>query len=131
MLELHHIGCLVDNIEESVQRYKRLFKETQASEIVFISAQQVNVCFVKVPIHNVFLELIESKAEDSVISKLKNKGFTYYHLGYYVKDMQKTIETLEDENFKFINTFTSEAFNNKKCSFLMSPEMHLIELIEK
>ncbi len=47
-LEFHHIGLLVDNIENSILHYSILFGKENISNVIRIDTQKVNVCFVKV-----------------------------------------------------------------------------------
>ncbi len=130
MLKFHHVGCLVESIDESIGIYKNLFAIKNISDKIYIASQGVYVCFVQMG-NNEFIELVEPKDEDSVVHRLKQKGFSYYHIGYLVGDIDKTINDLEDKHFKLLNTFYSEAFQMKKCAFLFSPETHLIELIQE
>jgi len=130
MLKLHHIGCLVDNIENSIKIYQPLFAYNEVSEKIYVSSQKTFVCFVKVS-DNIFLELIEPEDEDSVVYKLKKKGVSYYHTAYYVDDFENAEDFFLKQNFKQINTFYSEAFKDKRCAFFVSPDMHLIEIIEE
>ncbi len=130
MLKLHHIGILVDNIDSSIKIYQALFSGMKISDKVFISSQGVHVCFIEIPDH-ISLELIESVDEDSKIYKLRKKGFTYSHLAYHTENYEKAEEHLFGLNFKKLEMFNSEAFADKKCAFFMSPEMHMIEVIEE
>ena len=129
MLTLHHIGILVKDIQFSIEQYKRLFGENKVSPIHHIRSQQVNVCFVDSG-NGSKLELVEPVGDDSPVSKLLNKRTSYYHIGYTVEDLEKTVSTLEALNYKPLQAFRSEAFNGGKCIFLFTPEAHLIELIE-
>ena len=130
MLKFHHIGCLVGNIDESIKHYRVMLGPKSISDKIFISSQKVMVCFVDMG-NEGFVELIESMDEGSVVEGLRRKGFNYYHVGYSVSDLDKTIKELESSNFKLIDIFNSEAFDDKRCAFMYTPEMHLIELIEK
>jgi len=130
MLQLHHIGTLVDDMDSSIKRYQSLFPEGKVSDKTFVSSQGVFVCFIEVA-PQVSLELIEHVGENSIVSGLKKKGISYYHLSYQTDDFEKTLALLMQLNFKQINIFHSEAFENKRCSFFMSPDMHLIEIVEK
>jgi hypothetical protein len=130
MLKFHHIGCLSENIDDSMETYKKLYNTDKVSRKIFIESQGVYVCFVEMP-GGGFLELIQPVNEDSVVARLKKKGFTYYHIGYWVKNVKETITELESLDFKFINIFQSEAFGGRTCAFLYSPEMHLIEIMEE
>lgn len=129
-MKLHHIGAIVDNIDDACRSYGLLYNKVFEANKILISSQGVNVCFIQIAT-DTLLELIESVGENSAINRLKSKGFTFYHLGYLVSDFDKSLAELEEKNFKHLNTFYSEAFQNKKCAFLYSPEMHLIEIIEE
>lgn len=129
-MKLHHIGAIVDSIEDACVTYGYMHGKIFEPKKIFISSQQVNVCFISIS-NDTLLELIEPAGEDSAIKKLKSKGFTFYHLGYKVSAFDKALEELDEKNFKLLNTFFSEAFMNKRCAFLYSPDMHLIEIIEE
>ena len=131
ILELHHTGCAVTSIDESVEFYKKVFGEDKISPKILVQSQGVFVCFVEIAPYR-FLELIEPADEHSFINKLLKKNIQYYHIGYWAgNDFDKTIEELNTLNCKLINIFHSEAFNNRRCAFLYAPDSCLIELIEK
>lgn len=129
MLKFHHIGCLVQSINDAKPLYEKLYQSDEASDIINISQQGVNVCFIPMP-GGGFIELVEPSGENSIVNGMIRKGFTYYHIGYLVNDITKAISDLENDNYKCLQIFNSEAFAGKKCAFLYSPEMHMIELIE-
>ncbi|MES1159963.1 MAG: VOC family protein [Bacteroidota bacterium] len=128
-LQLHHVGCLTENIEESLGIYVNVLGFKKASEIVTISNQQVKVCFVETA-PGVFLELVEPQGENLALRKIIKSKNPYYHTGYLVKDISTVISRLQEAGFFLVNRFFSEAFENKECAFLYTREMHLIELIE-
>ena len=129
MFKVHHIGCLVADIEQAKLSYKNSLKFEIISDTCVIAAQKVKVCFISIG-ENIFLELIEPM-EASSLEKMMNKGVSYYHIAYSVADIDSAIESLVEQNYFHINTFCSEAFKNNKCAFLYSPERHLIELVEE
>jgi catechol 2,3-dioxygenase-like lactoylglutathione lyase family enzyme len=129
-LSFHHTGLLVKSIDESVTYYAALFGQENISEKIFISTQNVNVCFVKIGVDN-YLELVEPLGEESVVYALLKKKVGYYHMGYKIKDIEKGVKALEALYFKPMEYFRSEAFENRRCIFLFSPDAHLIELIEE
>jgi len=130
MLTFHHTGIVVENIDAVAANYREIFGEKSISKKFHVSSQGVYVCFVEVG-PNVFLELVEPSNENSIVSKLKKKGQTYYHAGYLTDNIEKTTTHLTGLNYKPFEYFSSEAFGGKKCIFLFSPDAHLIELIEK
>jgi methylmalonyl-CoA epimerase len=129
MLNFHHVGLLVENLEFSINHYSKLFGEHNISKIYKINSQKVNVCFVKLG-DATFIELVEPIGEDSVVSKLLKKRISYYHVGYKVSDILAEVKKLEELNYKAMDLFNSEAFKGKRCIFLFNPDAHLIELIE-
>jgi methylmalonyl-CoA/ethylmalonyl-CoA epimerase len=129
MMQFHHTGCLVEDIEESIGFYKKLFGDQKVSVPVLVSSQGVYVCFVEVG-EKVYLELIQPVDETSVVFKLKSKNVKYYHVAYSTSEFDTTMAELEKEYFKVLNVFNSEAFQNKRCAFLYAPDGSLIELLE-
>ena len=130
MLAFHHVGLLVESIDEALIHYIALFGSKNMSAIFTIESQKVKVCFVK-NAENSFIELVQPLNEESIVYKLLKKKITYYHLAYTVKDIEATVLFLEELNYKPLEYFKSEAFNNRRCIFLFSPDTSLIELIEE
>jgi methylmalonyl-CoA/ethylmalonyl-CoA epimerase len=128
--DFHHVGLVVESLEESSLQYSLLFGKNNISDIFYIASQKVNVCFVKIG-NGAYLELVEPVGEDSITKKLLQKRVTYYHIGYKVADIDSAVLKLEQLNYKPLECFYSEAFQGKKCVFLFSPEAHLMELIER
>ena len=125
----HHVGCLVDNLEESILTYSNLLGFDPPSEIYDISSQKVKVCFIKNTADS-FIELVEPYEDNTSLRKMLKKGQTFYHTAYTVKNFDEALEEMESKGAKFMPVFTSEAFNNRRCVFLYTPELQLIELIE-
>lgn len=126
-LVLHHVAVLVRSLDDAIPVYRQL--GGGISEPVTISSQGVRICFVDVK-GSVAIELVEG-AGDGVTAGLLKKGMTYYHLGYMVEDFDASVESLEASNYVLMQTFRSEAFDGRRCAFLMSPVRHLIEIIEQ
>jgi catechol 2,3-dioxygenase-like lactoylglutathione lyase family enzyme len=128
-LQFHHIGCLTESMENSINTYTQQLGFKKASDIITIEAQQVEVCFLETA-PGVFLELVKPLSNDSFLTAILKTKNPYYHTGYLVKDISSTIDGLQEAGFYLVNRFRSEAFANKECAFLYTQEMHLIELIE-
>jgi catechol 2,3-dioxygenase-like lactoylglutathione lyase family enzyme len=129
MLVFHHVGCLVDDIDEALEGYKGVFPVEHVSEKIFVSTQGVYVCFVEMRDKG-YIELIQSANEDSIVARLKKKGISYYHIGYTVQDFDAALKDLDERYYKLVNVFHSEAFGQKRCAFMYTPDGQLIELIE-
>jgi hypothetical protein len=129
ILNFHHVGLLVEHIESATKQYAELFGEENISNSIYISSQKVKVCFVKISAES-FIELVQPEDEQSVVYKLLKKRINYYHMAYRVKDIVSAVDTLQQLNYKPLEFFNSEAFENKRCIFLFTPDAYLIELIE-
>ena len=129
-LKVHHIGCVVESIEDTVKTYTQLLGFKNVSQIYDISSQNVKVCFIEIG-NDTFMEFVEPNDLNSAIGKLLKKRHSYYHTGYLVKNFDKTLDELCENGAKLITSFKSEAFNNKQCAFIYTPELHMIELIEE
>ncbi len=128
--QYHHVGLLVESIEESMVHYNALFGSNNISEVFVIQSQKVKVCFVK-NAPDSYIELVQPFGDDSIVAKLLKKRISYYHLGYKVTNIENAVAELELLNYKPMQYFNSEAFDGKRCIFLFTPETHLIELIEQ
>jgi methylmalonyl-CoA/ethylmalonyl-CoA epimerase len=126
-LTLDHIGVLVKELEHARTTYRQL--GARISEPVSIASQGVRVCFVDMPGAE-RIELVEP-IESGAARDLLKRGITYYHLGYIVPDFDSALASLECMNYFPLETFRSEAFHGRRCTFLMSPVRHLIEIIEQ
>ena len=128
-LQFHHIGCLTKNITDSIASYKDTLGFENVSAVFTIEEQQVKVCFIEL-LHGVNIELIEPMGDNPTLNKILKSNNPYYHVGYTVHNFDKAIQGLLDKGLYLVNTFHSEAFGHKRCAFLYTPEMHLIEIIE-
>ena len=129
-LTFHHVGLIVESIENSIAHYAKVFGEENISEIFTLKSQQIRECFVRNS-SSTYIGLVEPLNEDSIVYNLLKKRISYYHIAYKVKDIQSMVGQLEKLNYKAIDFFSSEAFTNKKCIFLYTPDGHLVELIEE
>lgn len=128
-LKMHHVGCLVENIEEAFNNYKILISDISISKIYFIEEQKVKVAFLNIS-DQLFLELVEVTDETTSLYKMKKKGVSFYHLAFLDSDFDNRVIYLQNNNYRLISIFNSEAFDGNKCAFFYTPDMQLIELIE-
>lgn len=128
-LKMHHIGCITADIEESKKNYTDVLGFRNVSKTFLITDQKVRVCFIETA-PGCYIELVEATEENKFFSKLLKSKAPFYHIGYLTEDFDATISCLGNNRFHLINCFNSEAFEGKRCSFLYTPEMHLIEIIE-
>jgi hypothetical protein len=128
-LKLHHNGCLVNNIEEFKSNNKLIWDETDYSDVFYIRAQDVSVCFIKNKTGS-FLELVEPGATNHTLSRMLEKGIINYHLGYITSHYSLVIERCKQAGLHHVSEFNSEAFQDMRCSFFYHFQLGLIEIIE-
>ena len=126
--QVHHIGCLVHSIDDSIADYLILNPEGQISELFVIAEQKVHVRFFSIA--GMQIEFVQPFDEQSTLFRQLKKNPGYYHIGIYTNDIDTEIERLEKNGYRKLNKFQSIAFGNRYCAFLYNLEMHLIELIE-
>lgn len=127
LLTLHHVGCAVPSIEVALRPYTEGMGFSRVSQIVEIASQKVRVCFIETA-PGVFIELVQGLAEDSPVSSFVKRRQYYYHVCYSTPNVCAAIEQLEANGFRRLSLFTSEAFGDSDCAFLVTPEMALVEL---
>ena len=76
------------------------------------------------------LELLKPLGEKSVLAPWLKTGVKFYHLGYEVPDLEKQIDDLRKEGAKVVvPPVAAVAFQGHLISFLMMPNLFLVELI--
>lgn len=127
--KVHHIGCAVRSIEESLDTYVNTLGFKNISEVYRLEDIGINACFVELS-EGVFIELIEPSADNSIVNNLLKKGISYYHIGYKVRGVDSVVQELLEKDFREVSSVFSPAFNNRKCVFMLTPQLQLIELID-
>ena len=130
-MKLHHVGIVVNNIQESMGEIKKYLDFETVSAIMPVGSQKVNICLMK--IGEPFLELIEPASPDSAISEFAKSGGGIHHLCFEIKDIESELESLsrkgatvlvnpvkgfDERRIAFVDLNT----NNTKCG--------LVELLE-
>ncbi len=128
-LEQHHIGCLVESIEEFKEANRNIWTEADYSKTFSITAQDVKVCFLN-NAGGIKLELVEPGVQNKPLRKMLDKGISYYHLAFISKNYEKTVEDFRENGWHQLSEFLSEAFCGRRCCFFYHPQLKLIELIE-
>jgi hypothetical protein len=123
----HHVGCAVRSIDDAIASLAPVV--LSASRPVTVSSQKVRVCFLEMN-PGVYLELVESTGDESAIAVMLKRGISFYHVGFIVERFDRAIEALAEQRYRHLQTFVSEAFSGRRCAFLMSETMQLIEVIE-
>ena len=129
-LKLHHIGLVVQNINESLGEIANFLSFESTSMPTLIGSQKVNICFLKT--NNVYIELIEPTEENSPITNFAKEGGGFHHLCFEVDDIQQEIDKMV-KNGAYLVVAPVKGFENRLIAFLMlnlkKTKCKLIELV--
>ena len=130
-MKLHHIGIVVNSIQESLGELKNYLNFETTSAIMPVGSQKVNICLLK--IGEPFLELIEPSSPDSAISEFAKSGGGIHHLCYEVKDIQGELESLSRKGATILVN-PVKGFDERRIAFVdlntKNTKCGLVELLE-
>jgi methylmalonyl-CoA/ethylmalonyl-CoA epimerase len=130
-MKLHHVGIVVNSIQESLGELKRYLSFETTSTIMPVESQKVNICLLK--IGNPFLELIEPASPDSAISEFAKSGGGIHHLCFEVKDIELELESLAKKGATILVN-PVKGFDQRRIAFVdlntKNTKCGLVELLE-
>ena len=95
-MTLHHVGCVVASIEDSIDRYRVALGALAVSEIFEDPIQRSRVAFLDFPTPGpVRFELVQPSAPDSPVARFLEKGGGLHHLCYEVDDLPEHIRWMK------------------------------------
>ena len=131
VLKLHHIGIVVQNINESLGEISNFLNFESTSLPTVVGSQKVNICFLKT--NSVYIELIEPADPDSPITDFVKEGGGFHHLCFEVDDIQQEIDKMV-KNGAHLVVAPVKGFEDRLIAFLMlnmkKTKCNLIELVE-
>lgn len=130
-MKLHHVGIVVNNIQESLGELKRYLNFETVSTIMPVGSQKVNICLMKVG--EPFLELIEPASPDSAISEFARSGGGIHHICYEVKNIESELESLAKKGATILVN-PIKGFDERRIAFVdlntKNTKCGLVELLE-
>ena len=131
-MKLHHIGIVVENIDNSLGEITKFLDFEEIHLPTLIDSQKVNVCFLKTS--DVYIELIEPIGKDSPVKKFSDNGGGFHHLCFEVDDIRKELEKMVHEGARVIVEPT-KGFEGRLIAFVLlnfdKTNCKLLELAEK
>jgi len=130
-MKLHHVGIVVNNIQESLGELSRYLNFETVSTIMPVGSQKVNICLMKVG--EPFLELIEPTSHDSAISEFAKSGGGIHHICFEVKNIESELESLASKGATILVN-PIKGFDERRIAFVdlntKNTKCGLIELLE-
>jgi len=133
-LTLHHYGFLTSStLDWLAENESLLGKPFRVFDTIKIQSQKVDITFVEQTEGEVLTELVEPWEDNQRLNKMISKGLTVYHKGFLSEPgrFDEVVEKLEEKGAHSLGAFQSEAFGNKRCVFLMTRNLGLLEIIEQ
>lgn len=130
ILDIDHVGIAVDDLEGSVERYRRtLGVEPSHRERV----EDQGVEEVLFPAGTSFIQLLGSLGADTPVGRfLATRGPGVHHVAYRVDDVAAALERLRGQGVRLVDEVPRRGSRNTLIAFVHPKEMGgvLIELVQ-
>jgi methylmalonyl-CoA/ethylmalonyl-CoA epimerase len=132
-MKLHHVGIVVKDIENGIQRYKAMFDFVPITKVVNDPVQKVSVVLLSDSEKgSVPLELIAPLTDDSPVSKILQGNMHLYHLCFLVNDIKEALKKFRSNGAIIISgPVPADLFEGKRIAFVYTPDKYVVELLEK
>jgi methylmalonyl-CoA/ethylmalonyl-CoA epimerase len=132
-ITLHHIGCVVDSIEQKIEGYKLALGSVSVSQIYEDPIQRSRVAFLDLPTPGgVQFELVQPVAPNSPVAGFLEKGGGLHHLCYEVDDMQGQIAWMRSQRVALVSSpKPAAAFGGRHIAWMLTRDFLLIEYLER
>ena len=130
-MKIHHIGIVVDNIQNSIGEFSKFIKFNEITIPTLVGSQKVNVCFMK--IGELRLEFIEPINDESPVKKALEKGGGFNHICFEVDNLLEKINEIVEKGGRLIVS-PVEGFEGRQIAFVLlnmkKTNLNLVELVE-
>lgn len=130
ILDIHHVGIAVDDLEGSVERYRRtLGVEPSHRERV----EDQGVEEVLFPAGTSFIQLLGSLGADTPVGRfLATRGPGMHHVAYRVDDVAASLDRLRGQGVRLVDEVPRRGSRDTLIAFVHPKEMGgvLIELVQ-
>ncbi len=129
-LRIHHLGVAVDDLDEAVESYERLFGATVEHRAT-VEDQGVEAASLRLGESRV--ELLASLGEETPVGKfLAKRGEGMHHVAYEVADLPAALRQLLDGGVELIDDAPREGLFGLQVAFVHPESVHgvLSELVD-
>jgi methylmalonyl-CoA/ethylmalonyl-CoA epimerase len=126
---IHHLGVAVEDLDEAVDTYQRLFG-AELEQRDTVKSQGVEAAAVRVGESRV--ELLASLGEETPVGKfLANRGPGVHHVAYQVDDLRQELADLADQGVHVIDEEPHRGLFGLEVAFVHPESLHgvLAELV--
>jgi len=132
-MRLHHIGFVLNSIQNSAESFARSFGATWDGDIIFDPLQNVRVAFFQgAHAHDSLIELVEPGGPDSPVFRFLNEGGGLHHLCYEVEDLEHHLRFCKSVGILVIRQpVPAVAFGGRRIAWAISRQKLLVEFLER
>lgn len=132
-VRLHHVGFVLNSIQNSADSFARSLGATWDGNIVFDPIQKVRVTFFQgAHPQDSLIELVEPGGPDSPVSRFLTAGGGLHHLCYEVEDLEGHLRFCKSAGAAVLRRPTpAVAFGGRRISWAITPQKLLLEFLEK
>jgi methylmalonyl-CoA/ethylmalonyl-CoA epimerase len=126
---IHHLGVAVEDLDEAVSTYERLFS-ARVERRETVPSQGVEAAAVRVGESRV--ELLASLGSDTPVGKfLAKRGPGMHHVAYGVEDLPSALDELAGKGAELIDREPREGLFGLQVAFVHPSSVHgvLVELV--
>jgi len=131
-LRFHHLGVVVQRLDDMVDAYRSLFGYRVLSGPVTDPVQRVTVCFLgSDDPASPTVELVCPADRDSPVHGFLAKGIAAYHVCYEVDDLDAALAEVRSRACVVVAPpAPAVAFDGRRIAWFYTPARQLIELVE-
>jgi methylmalonyl-CoA epimerase len=132
-VKIEHIGVVVKNLEDSVNRYTSLLG-LKVKEIEEVNVEGNNVKVAFLPIGAANIELVTTTAQTGLVADfLREKGEGVHHIAVEVEDIHKEFKNLRSQGVEFVWGKIIKGSRGTKVAVIEQKELNgvYIELVQK
>jgi methylmalonyl-CoA/ethylmalonyl-CoA epimerase len=119
---IHHVGVAVDNLDEALATYERLFS-ARVEHRATVDDQGVRAASLRIGEGRV--ELLEPLAEDTPVGRfLAKRGPGMHHVAYEVVDLEATLVELAGAGAELIDEQPREGLFGLEVAFVHPDSVH-------
>lgn len=131
VLRLHHIGFLVEHLDEAVEHFHGNFAYQVESPPIQDFGQAATVQFLRQPGAMHWLELVCPLGQDSKLWNAIGRGTSLHHQCYETADIQASIDRLHAAGCMPLGLpIAGAAFDGRLIAWVMDRFKGLIELVQ-
>ena len=130
--QIDHIGILVRNLDQSLEKYERLFR-VRATHIEVMEELLLRIAFI--PVGEVMIELLQPLApgKGRLGELLEKRGEGVDHIAYRVDDLDQVLAEMKRSGVRLKDEKPRAGAEGSRIAFISADETNnvLVELVQR